>query len=614
MNQATPPRWNLDTVFPSADAASPDEALRRLRTQLEDLERHFTEQKIDPGPPLQTTPDQVALFEQTLTLVSRAAEDHRVLSLYWAGRCWADGADAEAAAQAAAVRQATSTLPALQSRLQQWVTRLERERLVEASPIAAAHRYWLERTHAVARHQLPPEQELLLAQLRPSGMQAWQNLHRDLTSNLTGELDGETASIATLRSELGRPEPKRRHAAYEAAQRAWQSIESPAAACLNAIRGETLTLAAHRGWAGPLDLSLHANGVDSRILHVLHEAVRAALPALHRFARAKAALLGVRTLSYPDIAAPLPEEPQIGWDAALEMTLRAAGAFADDFAALVRRAGDNAWIDAEPRPGKRQTALSMPMRDGQSRLLVNFDDSMDSVLSLAHELGHAYHYHLLRDSEELQRIPPLALAETASLVSETLLLEHGTTDPTPEQYLALMNADLIGHFQVVVDTYSRFLFEHRYLRQREEGTVSAKVISGLLHEAQCETYGDSVDVATLDRYAWISKPHYYAETPFTNWPYYFGLFLGLGIREGTDGTLQPDALRYLLSNSGRHAPEVLARRCGIDLGSEEFWMASAAGLARRVETFCRAADAYLNNAGHTSADTARGDNPVAPQP
>lgn len=618
MTHATPPRWNLDTVFPSAGAASPDEALHSLRAQLDLLESHFTTQQIAPGPPLEATPKQVAVFDEALTLVSRAAEDHRILSLYWAGRCWADAADAEAATQAAAVRQACSTLPALQSRLQQWVTRLDREQLLEASPNAAAHRYWLDRADAVARHQLPPEQELLLSQLRPSGMQAWQNLQRDLTGNLTGQLNGETVPIATLRGELGHPDAQRRHTAYEAVQRAWQSIESPAAACLNAIRGETLTLAAHRGWADPLDLSLHANGIDARILDVLHEAVRSALPALHRFPRAKAELLGVKDLPYPDIAAPLPEEPQVSWDAAVEMTLRAAGAFSDDFAALVRRAADRAWIDAEPRPGKRQTALSMPMRDGESRLLVNFDGSMDSVLSLAHELGHAYHYHLLRDTEELQRIPPLALAETASLVSETLLLEHGVTDPTPAQHLALMNADLIGHFQVVVDTYSRFLFEREYLRRREDGPLSATVISGLLHEAQCEAYGDSVDTATLDRYAWIAKPHYYGETPFTNWPYYFGLFLGLGIREATDGSVQPDALRYLLANSGRQAPEALGRRCGIDLHSGEFWMASAAGLARRVETFCRAADAYVRDVGRTSAPSdrpaaARGENAVVPQ-
>ncbi|MEU0030839.1 M3 family metallopeptidase [Streptomyces sp. NPDC006335] len=579
------PRWNLETLLPGNSPRHTE--LSRLVSGIATLEAHYNQHGISTGAALPTSPEQITLFDTTMAMTSEIVEQHRILSFYWAGRCWADGTDRESRTQAAALREATSTLPPLLARLRQWATRFDRARLTAASSIAASHTYWLERAQSLAQHQLSEAQESLLAELAPTSADSWRALHGNLISTLTAsEGGGAEVPISVLRSQLGDHDPDRRRGAHDALQQAWRSIAVPAAACLNAIRGGTLVLARHRGWADPLDISLDANGIDAKTLDLVHEAVHACILSLRRFAAAKAGILGCQVLRYWDIQAPLPSEPRISWEEALDLISRAVAPVSGEFSDLVRRADRESWIDAEPRPHKRQTALTMPTGRGTSRILVNFSGTMDDVLSLAHELGHAYHYHLLRDAGPLQRIPSLAVAETASLMTEHLLLDAAESTP---HAVSLMNAELIGHFQVIVDTHSRYVFESEYIKQRTHAPLAPEEISALLHQAQLSTYGDSVVAETLDRYGWISKPHYYADTPYTNWPYYFGLLFGLGLTSVAHRTGNWSAVTRLLAGSTRNAPDRLAAECGIDLRSQDFWMAAANQLQERVARFATTA-------------------------
>jgi oligoendopeptidase F len=562
-----------------------------LVADLDVLAANFREHNIHAGPPLACSRENVALFDKMLGLTSEVVQAKRLLALYWAGHCWADGQDREAAARYARLQQAVTALPGLLADLNAWVSRFACSELVEASSAAAEHQYWIERAHTAAEHELPAGEEELLAQLRSSGAAAWQRLRNDLISHLTAELDDLSVPFPALRKYSGNPDPERRRAAHYARQTALASIETPVSSCLNAIRGETLSLATRRGWTSPLAIALHANGIDEGVLELVHAAVEHLLPTMWKFAKAKAFLLGYEQLPAWDIAAPLPGERPLQWPQAIDLAVSAASVFSPDFADLVRKAADEQWIDAAERDGKRQTALCMPMRDGASRILINFDGSIDSILSLAHELGHAYHYRLLWDSPELQRIPPLGLAETASIFSESLLLQASAGRP-PDERLALMNADLIGHFQVIVDTYSRYLFESELTRQRAKGPLSASLIGELLADAQKSAYGDSVDPSTLDHRMWITQPHYYDTLPFTNWPYYFGLLLSLGLFASGD-VQDPDMrrrLQRLLARSGSADPVSLAKDCGADLRTPDFWFRAAAQLEGRVADFVAAAD------------------------
>jgi len=260
---------------------------------------------------------------------------------------------------------------------------------------------------------------------------------------------------------------------------------------------------------------------------------------------------------------------------------------------LVDTAVTDAWIDAEPRAGKVGGAYCMSVTDGVSRVLCNFDGSFDSVQTLAHELGHAYHNLNLGDRTPMQRNTPMALAETASIFCETIMVQAGLANvgDDPQGRLALLDGDLSGACQVVVDIHSRFLFERNLSAERLDGVLSVDRLRELMLDAQTEAYGDGVDPQWRHHDMWAVKGHYF--TAFYNWPYTFGLLFGIGLY----AEFQRDPERFragyddLLSATGLGDAATLAARFGIDVADTAFWAASLKVLTDRIDEFVDAASA-----------------------
>ena len=267
--------------------------------------------------------------------------------------------------------------------------------------------------------------------------------------------------------------------------------------------------------------------------------------------------------------------------------VKSFGAYSPALAGLAHRALHEGWIDAETREGKRGGAFCMATTEGESRVLLNFGHTFDSVSTLAHELGHAYHNTTLALRTPLQRNTPMALAETASIFCETLLTQSvlaATTEPA--RRLAILDYDLQGSCQVVVDIHSRFLFETEVFDRRRRRTLAAHDLCELMLDAQRRSYGDGLDADHLHPYMWAVKPHYYS-THFYNWPYTFGLLFGLGLYAAYQH--DPDRFRSgyddLLGATGLSDASGLASRFGIDVGREDFWASSLAVLAQRIDQF-----------------------------
>ena len=263
----------------------------------------------------------------------------------------------------------------------------------------------------------------------------------------------------------------------------------------------------------------------------------------------------------------------------------AFGGYSPARAALVERARRDEWIDAEPRAGKVGGAFCLPIRGGESRVMLNFDGSADSVQTLAHELGHAYHNTNLGERTPLQRQTPMALAETASIFCETIMVEAGLAATPADQRLGLLDTDLQGSCQVVVDIHSRFLFERELCTRREQQDLSVAELDDIMLTSQRAAYGDGLDADVLHPRMWAVKGHYF--TPFYNWPYTYGLLFGIGLyaRYLDD----PDRFRSgyddLLSSTGLADAAGLAGRFGIDVRSTAFWASSLDVLRARIAAF-----------------------------
>jgi oligoendopeptidase F len=327
----------------------------------------------------------------------------------------------------------------------------------------------------------------------------------------------------------------------------------------------------------------------------MYAAVHETLPALRRYLRAKARMLGADQLPWYDLFAPVPPAP--GGDGGRTWDYAAANAFiVDQFRTYSGRLSDFAarafsqrWIDAEPRPGKADGAFCMSLRGDESRILTNYTVAYDAVSTLAHELGHGYHNFVKAPLTQIQRRTPMTLAETASIFCETIVRQAALETGSPAEQLEILEATLQGNVQVTIDTMSRFLFESAVFERRRSRELSVDELCELMLDAQDKTYGDALDPGARHAYMWAVKPHYYSAVSFYNYPYTFGLLFGLGLYALYEH--DPDAFRDryddLLASTGQADAAELAARFGIDISTPAFWRESLRVVADDVDRFER---------------------------
>jgi oligoendopeptidase F len=597
------PRWDLSPIFPAVDHPDVTAAEAALGEAVDALAGLYDRHEVrgtdsgtgmgwgESGP----TPD-TAVFDAVLATTNDVLERFSTLEAFAYGHVSTDSGDEPAQALLSRLTTVEARITTLRTRFDAWVGTLDLDALTAASADAAAHAWPLRKAARRAAHQMSEPEEALAAELGITGSTAWGRLYDDVTAGVTATVehaDGrtETLPIFAVRGMATHPDRAVREAAFRAELAAWEANATPIAAALNAIKGETLALGARRGWDDPLDPVLEASAVEREAFDAMQAAVDDSLPDFRRYLRAKARLLGTERCAFWDLFAPVGDALAQAWDDATAAVDRAFAGYGDDLAGLARRALDERWVDAGPRAGKVGGGFCMHVGDGASRILMNFDGSIDAVHTLAHELGHAYHNTALRPRTPLQRSTPMALAETASIFCETILTDRALEAAAGGERLALLEADLQGACQVVVDIRSRFLFESRVFERRRASTLPARELSELMRDAQVEAYGDGLDPDALHPLMWAAKPHYYGPT-FYNWPYTFGLLFGLGLYarwlDDADGfrTSYVD----MLSSTGTETASQLAARFGIDVADQAFWTASLDVLRTRIDDFCTAAE------------------------
>lgn len=582
------PRWRTDDLYASLTDPQLDHDLNTLGQDVQALEALFDAHAVRAGSPV--TPGAVdAVMGDLNAVLTRLGR----LRAYVYAFVTTDSRDEAAQARMAALTTLSLPLGPLGSRLTAWLGGLDDAALtdlLDQSATARAHEHRLRRAAQLARYQMTPPEEDLAARLHPASGGGWSKLHGNVSSTLSGEYRGQSLPVTALRALASDPDAGVREDAYHAEIAAWKTQETVFAACMNGVKGEEGTLAARRGFTDVVAPSLLSNGIDRETLDAMQAAVIRALPDFRRYFHAKAHHLGKTQLDWWDLFAPVGKS-DTHWDYAageafVERQFRAYSPALGDFAA---RAFGERWIDAGPRDGKRSGAFCMKWQGADSRILMNHDPSLDSVSTLAHELGHAYHNVQLGGLDPLQQETPMTLAETASIFCETIIQNAALATAQGDERLYVLETQLMGHAQVVVDIHSRFLFEKAVFERRAAGDLNPSDFNTLMMQAQRDTYGDALN--TPHPYMWAVKPHYYGRS-FYNYPYTFGLLFGLGLyaqyeqarAQGQEADFQA---RYdaLLAATGQAAPLALAARFGIDLHAPDFWEGSLNVIRRQIDAY-----------------------------
>ena len=574
--------WNLNPIYTGFDDPRFEEdlqALRRTVRDLEELTQHLTG-------------DSAALLKRGLTLQERLQELAEKLLCYAELRQAACTTDAEAGSKIGKIMGVYSDSAAPVAAFEGWLAAIpDLDSLISSDPLFEEYRFILERKKLGSLHLLPVIGEKVMAKLKISGSNAWAELQQYLTSTVKVTYRGEEINLSAVRNLAYSAEAEVRKDAYEAELACYSAIEDSVAYALNSLKLETLNECELRGYESPLARTLEQSNMEKKTLDAMFAAIDQKLPMFRRYLKAKAHALGHENgLPWYDLFAPMGKSStRFTTQDARDYLVELFSHFDDELSGMVARAFDEEWIDFYPRSGKAGGAFCSGVSCiGQSRILTNFDGTLGDVVTLAHELGHAFHNQCIADHRPLNHDYSMPVAETASTFNECVVMNHAIAQAADDaEKLNLIESQLQDVTQIIVDIYSRYRFEDAVLRRRKEEFMGAAELCRIMLQAQADSYGDGLDSALRHPYMWLCKSHYYGST-FYNFPYAFGgLFArGLYAKYAQEGASFVPIYKKLLHTTTVATAEDAAKVAGIDLTDKEFWLSALAEVEEKIDMFC----------------------------
>ncbi len=453
-------------------------------------------------------------------------------------------------------------------------------------------KYYVSEIKKSRAHKLSPNEEQIISLLSSTGSKSWSQYKNSIISNMKVNFNGEDLPLTTILTYARNASREVRKQAYEAEIASYKGYEEGINAALNAIKGEVLTISKLRGYDSPLDMTVNETRINYKILDSLISAIEKSLPAFRKYFIAKANYLGNDKMHWYDMYAPVVEDSkEIPYSRGKEIVLEAFNSYSTKLHDFAKYAMNNNWIDVYPKEGKISGAFCSSCHlIKESRILLNYGNSIGDVKTLAHELGHAYHSLCLRDEHVLNTKYPMVLAETASNFCEIITKKHLLSISDEKTRLAILEAEISDTAQVIVDIYSRFIFEKSFFEKRKEGVLSVEETKNLMLDAQKKAYGESFDENYLHPYMWTWKPHYYyASSNFYNFPYAFGALFSKGLYSNylNDKDSFYDKYDQLLQATGSNDVADVAKRANIDVETEEFWDNALNIVSNYIEEFVK---------------------------
>ena len=466
------------------------------------------------------------------------------------------------------------------------------EELIASDPLLTEYRYLLTNIKKDSRYLLTQKEEEIIARMSLSGADAWEELQSYLTSSVQVDFRGGKTTLSAIRNLAYDPDPATRREAYEAELACYPKIADSVAYSLNSIKLQMLNDCRLRGYESPLQRALYNARMQRKTLDAMFSAIDKYLPKFWAYLRGKAKALGHENgMPWYDMFAPMGENDKTyTLEQARDVLLKLFGSFDGELRAMGEEAFDNAWIDFYPREGKVGGAFCCGIQAiRQSRILTNFDGTYSDLVTLAHELGHAFHNVNLYSHRPLNKHYSMPVAETASTFNENIVNNAAYAAAQSDgERLAILESQLMDACQIICDIYSRYLFETAVFELRDEEFLPADRLCELMLEAQKKAYGDGLDHSALHPYMWLCKSHYYSGSlSFYNFPYAFGgLFArGLYAKYREEGAAFVPKYKALLHATTVMSAEDAAAIAGIDLTDRRFWESSLASIAKDIDEF-----------------------------
>jgi len=591
-----PRTWDLTSYFPSFNGSEYQAFKTELNQALTDTFARATALADLTQP---NAADWVALFEAYENLGARIGH----LSSYLGNICSADAANDLAKRESAALASAYATLSKLQGELLRaaGTTDATAWNALLNSPELDGASHTLKRMRAEAKHRMSRAEESLAADLGVDGISAWGRLYDNLTGQLNFEMhwpDGrkEIIPMSQRRSLMANPDRAVRAAAFKQGNLIWAQHGETFAAALNAIAGTRHTLYGRRGFKDFLAKPYFDAAVSAETIDAMFRAIAANYELPRQALRSGAKLEGTSALAFYDLEAPRPLDPvpPLAWSEAVNLVDRAFQSGYPALGAYFRDCFAKRWIESEKRANKRSGAYCTGSAvTGEQRVFMTYADTMHDANTLAHEIGHAWHSHVLKGLRPFAQDYPMTLAETASTFAEKLFMHGMLQDPnlTESQRAFLLDQDCSNAGSYLLNIAMRYEFEKEFYTRRRDGELSAKELCDLMVQTQRKIYGDTIAKGDEDPWFWASKLHFFiTEVSFYNFPYTFGYLLSQALfaefkRSGA--AFLPRYEAFLRATGTATCEDAVKSTLGWDLTDEKFWAVAVSAAAPAIEEFSK---------------------------
>ncbi|WP_308780788.1 M3 family oligoendopeptidase [uncultured Clostridium sp.] len=580
--------WSLKELYTSFTSKEFLEDLDKVDKNINDL-KVFSENLNKDSDSLKSLEDIINKLENIYLLISKVAS-------FASLTISADSKNVEGRKYLDVINNKNSLLAEPLTKIYKWIASVENiDEVINKSTLLKNHEFIIREIISKNKYMLSDKEEAIIAKMRTTGSDAWSNYKDYLisTHKVDINVDGkeESLPLTVVLNMAYSKDPEVRKKAYEAEIKSYEKIEEGVAAALNGIKGEVITTSELKGYKSPLHMTLEESRMDEDILNAMLTAIKESLPTFRKYLKRKAEILGHKNgLPFYDLYAPVIEkEMKFTFEEGKAFVEKNFRKFSDNLADFVLKAFENNWLDVYPKEGKVGGAFCASIKDiKESRILLNYGNSFSDVVTMAHELGHGFHGECLNNETMLNSEYPMTLAETASNFCEILIKKSAVKEASKEEAFAILEAEISDCNQVIVDIYSRFLFESEVFEKRKESSLSVEEINNAMLNAQKEAYGDGLDNNYLHKYMWTWKPHYYYATAnFYNFPYAFGNLFAKGLYAEylKRGDSFCKEYEELLAVTGKNMVADVTKIMNIDVHDVNFWRNSLKLIEEDIEKF-----------------------------
>lgn len=457
------------------------------------------------------------------------------------------------------------------------LTKDEKKDLLADENFAGYHEY-LERVFRYSDHTLSDKEEYILSRLSfadeaPSDIYYYLT-NADMKFPAVESLDNHELTAENFTTLQKNPKTEVRKESFDKLYTVFNSFGNTISnAYFNNVRSLT-TRAEFRGFSSALEMELFEDDVDPKVYEALIESIHKNISFLHRYYKKKKELLGLDEQHMYDVYLPLVkgQQKEYSFEEARDLCIASVAPLGEEYQAIYRSAFEDGWIDVYPREGKRGGAYSSGSYDSYPFISMNFNGTLDSVFTLAHEMGHSMHsYYAKKNNDFLYHGYTIFAAEVASTFNERLLLnylyDHAETEA---DRLELLDHEL-DSFKSTVYRQTMFAEFEKIVHDRVEKqeALTKDDFDRIYLDLNKKYFGDHMISDDLISHEWMRIPHFYRD--FYVYKYATGYCAATVLSEKVLRGGEDDLAAYLsfLKDGSHHFPIDQLKAAGADMSKPE---------------------------------------------